>query len=75
MIRFYYIVTYCNNIKLKNYLIELLLPERFFLLYFNEISEYLILPFYSILFNFFSISNNVKDVAQLCETSFIIGSF
>lgn len=75
MIRFYYIVTYCNNIKLKNYLIELLLPERFFLLYFNEISEYLILPFYSILFNFFSISNNVKDVAQLCETFFIIGSF
>lgn len=75
MIRFYYIVTYYNNIKLKNYLIELLLPERFFLLYFNEISEYLILPFYSILFNFFSISNNVKDVAQLYETSFIIGSF
>lgn len=62
---------YCNNIKLKNYLIQLLLLERFFLLYFNEISD-------SILLNsiqFFSISNNVKDVAQLCKTSFIIGSF
>lgn len=53
VIRFYYIVMWCNNIKLKNYLIELLLSERFFLLYFNETSEYLILPFYSIPFNFF----------------------